>query len=72
MKRLRARLAEIEERALALAAENWADILGVGALLLLASGVWELAGGAWARVVLSLPVAGLYFWLGLRSRLRRG
>lgn len=70
--KLRERLAELEEQALALAVGSWADLVGIGALVLVASGVWELWGGAWARVVLGLPVAGLYFWLGLRSRLRRG
>lgn len=47
------------------------DLVGFAAYLLVVSGVWELAGGAWARVLAGAPIAAIYFWLGLRPWLRR-
>lgn len=74
LREMRAALQDAEARALAWLTESeaWADLIGIGALVLAATGIWELWGGAWARIALGAPVAGLYFWLGLRSRLRRG
>ena len=54
-----------------MAAAALPDLLGLAAYILVVSGVWELAGGAWGRIAAGVPIVLVYCWRELRTQPRR-